>query len=126
MYVFYNPNPESKRTIDCTVRAITKATDKDWDEVYVQLCLHGLLQGNMPSANAVWGAYLRSQGFNRYIIPNTCPDCYTVKDFTEDYPTGTYVLALSGHVVAVKDGDYYDSWDSGNEIPIYYWIREEL
>ena len=51
-------------------------------------------------------------------------DC-TVSDFAEDHPKGTYILALSGHVVCVKDGDYIDTWDSGNEIPLYYWQQEE-
>ena len=80
---------------------------------------------DMPSANAVWGSYLRKKGFVREIIPNTCPDCYTVEDFCRDNPKGTYILALSGHVVAVIDGKYYDTWDSGDEIPIYYWYRKD-
>ena len=30
------------------------------------------------------------------------------------------------NVIAVIDGDYYDSWDSGNEVPIYYWKQEDV
>lgn len=48
----------------------------------------------------------------------------TVKDFCKENPIGTYILAISGHVVAVIDGDYFDTWDSGEEIPIYYWKKE--
>ena len=51
-------------------------------------------------------------------------DVYTVRDFCEDNPLGTFVLAIHEHVVCVVDGDYYDSWDSGGEIPIYYWTKE--
>jgi len=36
----------------------------------------------------------------------------------------THILALSGHVVCVMDGDYYDTWDSGGEVPLYYWRKE--
>ena len=79
----------------------------------------------MPSSNAVWGAYLRHQSFRRYIIPNECPDCYTVSDFCCDYPKGVYVLATGTHVVTVIDGEYYDTWDSGNEVPIYYFKKED-
>jgi hypothetical protein len=79
----------------------------------------------MPSANHVWGKYLRNKGFERKVIPDSCPDCYTVKDFCDDHPKGTYILAISGHVVTVIDGAYYDTWDSGDEIPIYYWQRKE-
>jgi hypothetical protein len=80
---------------------------------------------DMPSANRVWGAYLKRQGFRRELVPDECPNCYTVKDFCRDYPTGTYILAIQGHVVCVCDGKYYDSWDSGEEIPIYYWKRKD-
>lgn len=79
---------------------------------------------DMPSSNAVWGAYLKSLGFKRYIIPNECPDCYTVSDFAKEHSSGVYILATGTHVVTVKDGDYYDTWDSGKEIPIYYFVKE--
>lgn len=71
------------------------------------------------------GAYLRKIGYKRKLIPNACPDCYTVKDFCVDNPHGKYLLATGSHVIAVIDGDYYDTWDSGNEIPIYYYVKEE-
>ena len=80
---------------------------------------------NVPSANACWGRYLRSIGYRRYIVPDTCPDCYTVGQFAEDHPEGTYILALSGHVVCVCDGMIWDSWDSSNENILYYWVKED-
>ena len=42
-----------------------------------------------------------------------------------DNPEGKYLLATGTHVVTVIDGDYYDTWDSGDEIPIYYFTKEE-
>ena len=66
-----------------------------------------------------------SQGYNRYVIPNTCPDCYSVKQFCEEHPHGKYLLATGTHVVTCIDGDYYDTWNSGDEIPIYYFTKEE-
>ena len=85
-FSYFNPNPEGKQVGDCTVRAISKATGKSWDETYVGLCLH---------------------------------------EFARDHPRGVYVLALSSHVVCVEDGKYFDSWDSGNEIPLFYWEKED-
>ena len=79
---------------------------------------------DMPSSNAVWSEYLKRCGYKRYVIPDTCPDCYTVKDFCRDNPRGKFLLATGSHVVAVKDGDYFDAWDSGNEVPIYYWSKD--
>lgn len=126
MYKEYNANPVERKGQDCTVRAISKILGKSWDEVYISLCTYGLKYYDMPSANYVWGAYLMDKGYKREVIPNTCPQCYTVDDFANDHPKGSYILALTGHVVAVFDGDYYDSWDSGREVPIYYWRKEDV
>ena len=120
----YNPNPERNRVGDCTVRAISKALNESWDDAYDRLCAKGFELGDMPSADAVWGAALISAGFRRRVVPDTCPVCYTVRDFAADHPRGTFVVAVSGHVLTVQDGDWFDSWDSGGEIPIYYYFRE--
>ena len=123
MWVEWNPNPLGKRVGDCTVRAVAKGTGESWEDAYSGMALEGFLLSDMPSANNVWGAYLRRKGFTRHMIPDTCPDCYTVKDFCKDHPKGMYIVALHGHVIAVNDGDYFDSWDSGNETPLYYFQK---
>lgn len=125
MWIEHNENPRARRTVDCTVRAISKATGKGWEDTFMGICVRAFRTSDMPSANHVWGAYLREHGWERHIIPNECPDCYTVKDFCREYPHGSYILALDGHVVCVVDGDYYDTWDSGDEIPLYYWKKGE-
>ena len=121
MYIYYNPNPNNKLVGDCVIRAIAKATGKRWDEVYDEVCEVGKTVKDMPSSNSVWGTYLKHQGFKRHIIPNYCPDCYSVKDFCRDNPQGIFILGLDGHVVTAMHGNYYDTYDSGDEIPQYYW-----
>lgn len=123
MYRELNLNPEHKRVGDCTVRAIAAATLKQWETVYADLAVEGLLLHDMPTANYVWGHYLRRCGWNRSAIPNSCPDCYTVADFASEHPSGTYILALATHVVCVRDGYWLDTWDSGDETPLYYWQK---
>lgn len=123
MFINANVNPASNIVGDCTVRAIAFATNQDWDSVYLWLCLQGYVMKDMPNSNNVWGVYLKTRGFERHIIPNTCPDCYTVRDFCKDNPIGAFVLATGSHVIAVVNGDYYDTWDSGDEVPIYFWSK---
>lgn len=124
MWQFVNPNPAYNFVGDCVVRALTIALDSDWDTIFLGLAAYGFNIKDMPSGNAIWSAYLRDKGFKRYIIPNECPNCYTLKDFCKDHPNGIFVLGTGTHAVAVIDGDYYDSWDSGNVIPIYYFTKE--
>lgn len=125
MWAEYNPNPISRKVGDCAVRALAKALDTDWETAYAMAALNGFSMGDMPSSDAVWGAVLRQNGFYRETIPNTCPDCYTAEEFCLDHPQGTFVLGFGGHVATVKDGVLYDSWDSSNETPIYFWFRKE-
>lgn len=124
MFIYSNPNPYKKDSHDCVIRAISIATRKPWDDIFVGIVAEAFEQKDMPSINTVWGTYLtKHEGFIRHIIPNTCPTCYTVKDFTYDYPYGTYILGTGNHVVTIIDGDYYDTWDSGDAVPIYYFQR---
>ena len=124
-FIKYNPNPQDNYVGDCVIRAISKVLNQSWEDTYIQLALQGYMLADMPSANHVWGAYLKGKNYERHSIPNTCPVCYTIKDFCEDHPIGTFILATGTHVVAVQDGNYYDAWDSGNEIPIYFWQKKE-
>lgn len=121
-FIQSNPNPKNARVGDCVIRAITIATNSAWEKVYSELAAYGFMMCDMPSSNAVWGQYLKDRGFTRGVVPDTCPnDCYTILDFCEDNPSGTFILGTGEHVIAVIDGNYYDTWDSGNEVPIYYW-----
>lgn len=120
-HVYYNPNPKGKKVGDCTIRAICKATNQDWETVYTQLYAQGCVFSDMPSSDYVWGAYLRNLGFKKYLTPDR--DIYTLEDFCIDNPNGVFLVKLPQHVVCVYDGLYYDIWDSGDEIASFFWAR---
>lgn len=124
MYVYRNLNPYNKHVGDCVIRAIANTTESDWVDVYDDITRLGKILKDMPSSNNVWGTYLKNNGYRRHIIPNSCPDCYSVKDFCKDNPEGRFVLCLDGHVVSVIGGNYFDTFDCGDEVPLYYWSEE--
>lgn len=48
MYVFYNVNPDKKRTTDCVIRAVSLALDQDWDTTFIHVAVECLKQHDMP------------------------------------------------------------------------------
>ena len=125
MFKATNPNPSGSYVGDCVVRALSIAMNRSWNETYINLCLMGLMLYDMPSSNRVWHEYLKTEGYKRHPIPDDCPTCYTIKDFCNEYFKGTYIVGTGTHVVAVINGDYLDTWDSGDETPVFYWQKEE-
>lgn len=123
-FIYRNPNPRNKLVGDCVIRAISIVSNYDWDDIFLDLMITCYNLKDIPSSNQAWSHYLHERGYVREIIPDTCPDCYTIANFADDHPHGKYIVHTGTHVVAVIDGDYYDTWDSGNEIPVYYWKKE--
>ena len=120
MWRRFDPNPCGGGVGDCAVRAVALATGQTWREAFSGLCKKAYDMCDMPSANRVWGAYLRRYGFVRDNVPD---GIFTLREFCRSFPRGVYVVAMPGHVATVIDGDYYDAWDSGRQEPLYFWRR---
>lgn len=120
MYKYYNPNPLGRITGDCVPRALTVVLHCDWDTAFLKLVTYGFKEKMMPSTNYIHDTLLRDNGFERF---TACSGCYTVKEFTDLYRSGTFLLGTGDHVVGAIDGIYYDSWDSGSQEII--WIYEK-
>lgn len=121
MWVKANPNPGKKNVPDCMIRAICIALNMPWKTVHKELCQLSGEEYSVPNDDYVWGKYLYSHGFQPFLVHYNCPVCITIDMFTKMYPKGTYIIGTGSHAVAVIDGDYYDSWDSGNETPSFFW-----
>lgn len=124
-FIFHNANPDGKRVGDCVIRALATVFHTTWDAVAVDLSMIQIQEHNMQNSDEVWGKYLAVNGFRRGVIPDTCPHCYTLRDFCRDHPIGTYVVATGEHVVAVIDGNYYDTADTGQSVIRYFWERRD-
>lgn len=59
------------------------------------------------------------------MVPNEYPNGISVKKFTEIYPRGIFVLGTGEHAIAVINGTYYDTWDSGDEIIMFYLAKKK-
>ncbi len=124
MYQYYQPNPRQIRTDDCVIRMLTKALNVDWETASIYAVIQQIRDADIFTKNYVWGNLLLRNGYTRHAIPDTCPSCYTVKDFCRDHALGMFALGTGDHTLMVVDGDYYDSFDSGDMVPIVYYRKE--
>ena len=91
-----SPNPLGRRTVgDCSVRAVAKALGISWDKAHDMLADMSKKMGTVMNDNDVISAVLRIHGFYKESFPWTCKDCYTVKEFAQDNPVGTYVAQIT-------------------------------
>ena len=110
MFIKENLNPLNKNVGDCVIRAISKLLNQSWGRTYLELAVYGYAMADHQNADEVW-------------LPVDCPNCMTVREFSEKYKDGRYLLFVGEHVVAVINGAYYDTWDSGDRVVIYLYKR---
>ena len=123
MFRHYNPNPSNLMVDDCAVRALCCLEGMSWEDAAIALFYQAYYMHDVQTSRNVFNSYLNKIGYQRHQIPNTCPDCYTVADFCNDNQTGRFIVATESHVVAIIDGDHYDTWDSSFEPIVYYWSK---
>lgn len=122
MFVSTNPNPCRTLVGDCVIRAVSIAEGKKWAEVYIDICAVGLQMCDMPSSNSVWRQYLLNKGYVEHLIDGDI----RVREFADNNKKGVYILGTGSHVVAVVDGNYCDTWDSGDEPVVVYYKKGEV
>ena len=124
-WIQYNEHPYNYDQDDRVLRAIATALNISWDEAFLLVMSKGYELKRFPTnMNLVWESMLLDKGLTKYYIPNTCPMCVTVEKFANDHPHGSYILGTTTHAIAVVNGSYYDTWDSGQEYPVYYFAKK--
>lgn len=130
-YVYYQPNKKDIKdeTGDCQVRALSKALGLSWVEAFditIPICrelqTYTIFDGNHKKTVEA----MNTLGF-KYTGVSTKAGTKrpTVDSFAKEHPSGTYIVKVSHHVVAVIDGKYYDTWDSGYKSLYGYYEKEE-
>lgn len=123
---YYNPNPLKKETGDCVIRALCKATGKDWDTVFSELIDIAMEFKELPNSDNVWKTYLINNGFIQHKVSNKKGSKRpTVDSFARSNKSGVFVLRVANHVVTCDNGYYYDLWDSGHCAVYGYWEKPE-
>lgn len=114
-YRFYNANSKGNFVNDCTIRAISIAEGKTWDETYEELSK--IAQRN--------GIILDDVNFVEPLLDSrydrVCYKDLTVGDFAENNPKGVYLITMNGHITCCIDGIIYDTFDCRDRIMKCAW-----
>lgn len=118
-YVYYQPNEKDlkDRFGDCQVRALSKVLNCSWLDAFdltIPICREAQTYTIFGGSLEVKKESLAKIGFQYVGVSNKKGTKRpTVDSFAKDHPTGRYICKVAHHVVAVVDGKYYDTWDSG-------------
>lgn len=107
MFIKCNTNPYNKCIDDCAIRAITKATGKDYFEIMDALIdiADNYDDWDIDELRTI-DAYLMSIGWERCELEDRC----TVKQFAE-HITDPRVVIVKGHATCTMNGNTYDTWN---------------
>ena len=124
-FIRYNANTRNKDVGDCVKRGLAVAYSMDYDDVSAQL--------NRIKRDTGRSSYNQTYVYRKFCSMNgdkfiQSSDRPTEKEFCEKNPSGVYLLEtgdkkdnyIATHLVAVVDGDIYDSWNSSNWYVKYY------
>ena len=114
----FNPNPKGRNIGDCTIRSYCAAFGISWDKAFD-------IASKVAKENASMIQYMAekilTEEFNCYVDEKynkktvKGKDRITVNEFAMTHPYGTYILHVPKHQVTVINGEYWDSWDSGDK-----------
>lgn len=122
-FIFHNENPRGLlRASDCVIRAIAKATNKQWEVVLTDLTEVGLKVKDVPNAKGTYNKYLEQLGYPMQKQPRKKDNTkYTAEEFAKKYNQGIYIISLANHLTVVVDGKIYDTWNCSDKSVGNYW-----
>ena len=124
----FNPNPKSRNIGDCTLRAYCAAFDIDWNKAFdiaskISKENSSMIQYMFKKIMTEHFGCEEDPDYNKKKVKNK--DRITVNTFAMTHPYGTYVLGVRQHAVTVKNGEYWDSWDSGDKkVDTVYLVKK--
>lgn len=110
MFRFYNANAKNLFVDDCTIRAISLAEDKTWNETYDKLSDIARSKGMMMDSAIFIENYLDDRYDKVYCEKES------VGDFVKNHPEGIYLILMPNHISIAIDGLIYDTFDCSARI----------
>lgn len=129
-----NLNPSQKRTNDCVIRAIAKATGLGWEDVFSQLCNIALVKHLMPNDPKVYEHFFDLNGFVKMKQPRKeNGKKYTVREFLDSLYTSENpcIITVARHMTfgyhdkQEHQGILFDTWNCSHKCVCNYYVKEK-
>lgn len=107
-YKYFNANHQGRYVNDCTIRAISLAEGKSWQQTYDELSYiagkNGIILDDVNFIDLLLDSrYLRCRTKDNY-----------VGEFADNHPIGTYLITMDGHITCCVDGTIFDTFNCLN------------
>ena len=124
----YFQSSKKKRASDCSVRCIMVAEGLDWKTAFGKLVETAYKEMDIPNDSGVIEKTIKKMGYEKRkaeMIQTAFGKKrrLSVSEFAKRHKKGTFILSLTGHVVCVKNGHWYDTWDCGDYKVFKYWEK---
>lgn len=120
-FIYHNENPQSDRINDCVTRAISFASDMDYADVRKKLWL----TAELYECNRICRFCYENFITNTLQYKRVNCDGFTVEEFADTHPYGTYLIRVPSHLTVIRDGILYDIWDCRDEFCDIAWKRAD-
>lgn len=123
-FIKYNRNPNNERRGDCVIRAISLA----FGEKYLDIAND--LFNKKDGVDAVQAiTFMLTLGAVPNFAQSKKENRMPLKDYCQIHKSGIFIACVGkndgniNHMVCCRNGDWYDTWDSGND---YVFIGFEV
>lgn len=121
-----NVNPKNKKTADCVIRAIAKASKIDYWKVAEDLFKMQKKTGYMLNEKRCYEKLLEQYGFVKMAQPRKSDSTkYLVGDIDKLFTKQpkNVIIKMAHHLTCYTDGYIVDIWDCRGKSIGNYWIK---
>lgn len=120
---YFSVKYKKNRTNDCVVRSIAHATNRDYLEVFKDLCELAVETGHYPSHPETHEKYLESIGWiKRKPMRKSNGRLYKINEIKCDRDL---IISTRSHLTYLNGNDFdmtlYDTWNCGGRVAYSYW-----
>lgn len=120
-----NINFKNKKTGDCVVRALSKASGKDYKQVAQELFDLYMKYGYMMNDKHTYEKWLETNGFIKYKQPRWDDGSKYLVGEIESLirAKDKVVISCANHLTCVYENELIDLWDCRGKCIGNYWVK---